>query len=117
MIAPIVNLYILVFNKLKLTHDIVSLKNDTLKLPSVLIENKNNESLEQIISNLFESYVDLSGSFVRYKLCDASLFDSNLILSYFCIVPFGTKIKNSFLISSKDYEHYTKTLPNILRLL
>lgn len=116
MITAKLNLYILIFNKHKLNHDILSIEENFLKTPSVII-NDNDESLEQVSSSLFESYVDLSGSFVRYKLCDASLVNKILVLSYFCVVPFGTKIKNSFLVSSQDYANYTKTLPNILRLL
>lgn len=115
MIASKINLYILSFNKYTLTHDVLSLNQDNLDLPSIDIEPKDNQSLETLLSLLFENYIDLSSSFIQFKLCDAFLINNNLVLTYFCVVPFLTRTKNSFFISSKDYANNTKNLPNILR--
>lgn len=115
MIKAKASLYVLMFNKHTLVHDVLSLKNDALVVPAKDIDQ--NRSLEDTVSEIFESIVDLSRAYARYKLCDANIIEETLVLSYFCTVPFSTKTKNSFLLPAKDYENYSPNLHKIIRLL
>lgn len=114
MIKAKVSLYVLIFNKHTLMHDVLSLKEDLLVIPAKDIDET--KSIEDTVSEIFESIVDLSRTYAKYKLCDATIVDQTLVLSYFCILPFGTKIKNSFLLPSKNYENYSPNLQKIIRL-
>ena len=114
MIKATASLYILIFNKHSMMHDVVSLKEESLVVPT--IEISVDKSLDDTLSNLFESVVDLSRTYARYKLCDASVINDTLSLAYFCVLPFGTRIKNAFLLPSKNYENYSPNLQKIIKL-
>lgn len=114
MIKAKVSLYVLIFNKHTLMHDVLSLKDDSLVIPAKDIDET--KSIEDTVSEIFESIVDLSRVYAKYKLCDATINEDTLVLSYFCIMPFGTKTKNSFLLPSKNYENYSPNLQKIIRL-
>lgn len=118
MIIPKIKLYILLFNKITLSHDIVSISDSSLVIPTIdITEIKQDIKIEDILSRLFESYVDLSAKFINYKLFDVNFYKSDLIISYMCFVPFGTNIKNAVLLSTKNNEYFTQNLQNIIQLL
>lgn len=115
MIKASARLYILIFNKHTLEHDIVSLSKNFLSIPSVELTSEN--SLQNSLSVLFESCVDLSAAYAKYKLYDAEIINETLVLSYMCLLPFSTTIKNSHLIPAKEYANYSPNLQKVISLL
>lgn len=115
MIKASAKLYILIFNKHTLEHDVVSLSKNSLVIPTVDVSIET--SLQEQLSILFESCIDLSRVYAKYKLYDAEIIDRTLVLSYMCLLPFSTSIKNSFIISSKNYANYSPNLQKIINLL
>ena len=115
MIKASAKLYVLILNKHTLEHDIVSLSKSSLSIPSVNLTSEN--SLQDSLSILFESCVDLSAAYAKYKLYDAEIINETLILSYMCLLPFSTTIKNSHLMPAKQYANYSPNLQKIISLL
>lgn len=113
MITAKVELYILALNKKTLSFDIVSLDKDNLVLPSQNLEK--DSDINSTICSLFETYVDMSSTYCKYRLCDVSNQD-NLIISYLILLPFGTSFKNCHILPSKQYE-YKPNLQKIIKLL
>lgn len=116
MIKAKTNLYILIFNKQTLEYDIVSNDNHIFMIPYIDIDNQ--RSLDNILEKLFEECIDLSSKYATFRLIDAEIIKEQLVLSYFTILPFGTKLKNSsHLLPCKTYEKYSANLQKIIRLI
>jgi len=115
MITAKIKIYILIFNKVTLKHDIVSLDKDILSIPSIdICEGMN---LHNSLCQVFESYIDLSSMYMRYKLYDVSINNQELHISYLIMLPFGSRIKNCFLIPSSATQTNNENIKQILQLL
>jgi hypothetical protein len=112
MITAILNLYILSFNKQTLDYEILSLDQDRINPLTSLIENQ--KSLDEIIISLIEKHLEVSSSFINYKLSDADIINDKLVLSYYCLIPFNIRVKECFTLPINDYAIYSKNLKKIV---
>jgi hypothetical protein len=112
MITARLDLYILNFNKQTLEYNVLSLDQDNLKPLNEFINNQ--KSLDEIIISLIEKYLDISASYINYKLSDADVINDTLILSYYCLIPFGIQNKDCFSIPINNYAIYSKNLKKII---
>lgn len=115
MIKASARLYILILNKKTLEHDIVSTNRESLNIPSIDVST--DSTIKNLLSKLFESHIDMSAEYAKYKLYDAEIVGDSLVLSYACFLPFATQIKNSYLLNSKQYAHYSPNLQKVISLL
>lgn len=112
MIKAKVNLYLLILNKESLKYDIVSKDKKKIVIPSFEI-NKEINLIDEIRKE-FENNVQLSSRFVSFVLSDAFVENQELIIEYYCLVPYMTNLKNSYLLSTDVQKNYSK---NILKVL
>lgn len=116
MIKTEVNLYILLLNRQTAEYQIVSLDNHIPIIPKSEL-NSSTSDLHTVLYTMFERYVDLSSSFIDFKLSDAMIINGTLNLIYYCLVSHSTKLKQSFLINSISYAPYIPNLTKILNTL
>jgi hypothetical protein len=115
MINAVLNLYILIFNQETSKYDILSIDKKQISVPNILLDDKTNINDE--LSNLFIKYVDLSSDYVVFKISDAEIIGNKLHIVYYCVPPFNTKIKNSFLLPYYPNEIIFTNLQKIIKLL
>lgn len=112
MITATLNLYILSFNKQTLEYDILSLDQEDLKPLSASIESQ--KSLDEMVVSLIEKHLDISASFINYKLSDADIVNDELVLSYYCLIPFNIQTRDCFSVPINNYAIYSKNLKKII---
>lgn len=113
MINAEINLAIFSLNKISLQYDVVSLDKHYLVVPNLTLD----KNLEMIgsVNRLFETVVDLSSDYIKCKLYDANILNEKLILSYFCMIPFGTRLKNSYFLPIKEHENYQTNFSKVIQ--
>lgn len=92
----LLNLYILCFNKISQDYDIVSTQPETFA--PIECEVSVSEPIYSSLHRIFYNYIKLDSSFINFILSDVSIIEEKLIISYYCWIPFETKIQKSFLI-------------------
>jgi len=115
MITATLNLYILSFNKITLEYDVLSLDPTAFRPPSEKLDGT--KSLDSIVCKLIENHIEISSSFINYKLSDAEVINNELILSYYCFIPFNTNINNCFSFSLNNHAINCKNLKKIISAL
>lgn len=92
-------LYIVSFNMSLSEQCFVSTDGDKYMPLYIEINEKNSESIEEILRKIFEQYIDLGFGWITTKLIDAQKKDDILHLVYVCNIPPNTKLKNAYYIS------------------
>ena len=116
MIKAKASLYIINLNKVTLSYNLLSIKDDKIEVPSYEITNQE-DSLSSTIENLFEKYVKLSSRFISFILTDAELSDGELELIYHCLIPYNVEIKDSYFKKIDVKTIYSKNLRKIVQSL
>lgn len=92
----LVNLYALSFNKESNDYEIVSSEPETLA--PISAEVSGSEQIDSLLKDAFCKHIEIDTKFVHFILADASIIDDAFVVSYYCWIPFGTKVKNCFYL-------------------
>lgn len=114
MIKCKVNLYIFIYNKSELYYELVSLDGNK-NIPSFDINSDTN--IVQSLENTFKEYVDLDPIYTNFVLSDIENTSEKLLVNYYCLVPYNTRIKSSSLIPINNYELYSSSIRKIISKL
>jgi protein-arginine kinase len=112
MIKTKILLYILLFNKTSLEFEVVSLEKNKLVVPECYVDSE--ENVEKQIKDIFEKYVDLSSEFTSFILNDVFIENKELIIQYYCLIPYGVETKNSNPIKINAQETNSNNLRKVL---
>jgi hypothetical protein len=78
---------------------------------------KANNSIEKVLAETFKDYVDLEPRYTNFVLSDININNEILTINYFCLVPYSTNIKQSFLIPIHPNEVSSAAIGKILSKL
>lgn len=92
-------LYIVSFDLSIRQQCFVSLDQNKYIIPSININEITTTTIDKYLQDIFEQIIDLGFGWINTKLIDADKQKDNVILSYACNIPPGTKLKNSYYIS------------------
>jgi hypothetical protein len=103
-------LYVVSFNLSTNEQCFVSLDNEILTPLYVEIVEENTESINDMLQNIFETYIGLGFGWISTKLIHADKNDNKIILTYACGIPPKTVLKNSYYVSKNN-----STINNLAR--
>jgi hypothetical protein len=107
----ILNIVPLVLNDKIFKYEILSTSSESVALPS--IEIRSYQDINETLIHLMGLYTEDAAHRLNYKLSDV-MVSEDLHIFYYCFIPFAPTLKNSFLISLKDYD---TNLPNLQKIL
>lgn len=114
MINVQIKLISLVFDHQYAKYKILSLKPDSVELPSFMIET--NMDIDQILQHMMSLYTNNSDRFHNFKLTDISVKDA-LEIYYMTFITYETTLKNSFLLDLSTINNLPTNAQNIISLL
>ena len=81
----------------------VSIDKDSLVFPSVSLDNTT--SVETIIRQLKEKYIDLDPQWIKHKITEVFLHskENEIILIYYAKIPITTKMKDCYWLRAYDF--------------
>jgi hypothetical protein len=117
MIEANVCIYVFTRNKTNLLYEILSVSEDVITPPSAAIST--NEDMELNIKKLFSKFFnDVVCDMYQFTTLDIDNYENKLMLSYFCIVPFGVTNTSGYFIplNKTNNENIIKNIRKVFNI-
>jgi hypothetical protein len=101
MTKCIVELYCIVLDRDTQKYQTLSKHSEKFIVLSDEIKEDTN-SLNFILSKLIENYISISSDYIKFIHLEPRIENKNVILSYFCWIPYNIELKNCYKLYTED---------------